>query len=309
MSRLAILGGPGSGKTTFLSALSIELQENPVARFKIVRQPKDARTLERLEEPLLDGRYPVRTSKQVDQDLLELTIRSQPPLPPLDVDLEATDYAGEQVERLFEKRHSGWSDAWKARAQARGILLFIRPPEWVGLPRLVARQKRADDDAAPSFLGKGLPLETAPTAPEARPGDAVKLPTELAVIELLQFLREVRGMAPAERPEPGTLRVGVLISAWDALPEDVRALGPREYVRRHAALLDQFLWSNHYDEDVQFFGLSATGGDLNDPDHRARYNRNPEGYVTWSQPDGTVETRRDLTLPLAWALLGDDALR
>ena len=100
-------------------------------------------------------------------------------------------------------------------------------------------------------------------SPEARPrlagsGDAVLLPYGLELIELLQFIREARGLAAGERPPPGALRVALCLTAWDEVQAVWRERGPQALVRRAAPLLCDFLWSNFAAADVFTFGLSAT---------------------------------------------------
>jgi hypothetical protein len=62
-------------------------------------------------------------------------------------------------------------------------------------------------------------------------------------------------------------------------------------------------------EDVMCFGVSATGGDLKDGVHRARYIETPGGSVAWADAQGRVQQRPDLALPLRWALFGDASMR
>lgn len=308
MSQLTILGGPSSGKTTYLAALITALRDGVSTVFDTPTLPDDAAVIERLEDDLLDGRYPLRTASSTVQALsIELPFKDDREAASLDV----SDYAGEEVERLFERRDGGWSAEWNARAHASGVLIFIRPPKWEPLPRIKPRVAAGPGLSGPEriFARPELDTEVGVTVDL---GDETRVPTELAAIELLQFLRFVRGLAPGERPPRGSMRVAVLISAWDAVDASWKGQGPEKFVKQNAALLQQYLWSNYQADDVQIFGLSATGGDLRDPSYKEQFesagNDEPTGFVVWSDADG-LQTSHDVTIPLAWALMGNSTLK
>jgi hypothetical protein len=154
-----------------------------------------------------------------------------------------------------------------------------------------------------------LAVEGLQEAPRAQPSEPVVVPTALATIELLQFIRYVRGLAPGERPHgERRLPVALLVSAWDAVDEDWRRAGPTAYLTQNLPLLTDYLWSNFLPDDVFCFGLSATGGDLLDASYRKRYQDDPSGFVEWTDGSGTRQQSRDIGLPLYWLLFGDRAL-
>ena len=316
---LALLGGPESGKTTYLGALVDALETDKLRGLERIHLPHDTRPLERLTEPLLDGRYPQRTKGE--RFSLDLALRyRQRGEAALDFSLGVGDYDGEEVERLFKDRIEGWSAEWRARAEASALLLILRPDAIVPLPLL---QRRARPEPPPrarrapfgsdpaTVFGPGLAAEEVPTRRRVAPEEPIRIPipTVLALIELLQFIRHARGLAPGERPAPGGLRVAVMFSAWDALNSSWRTRSPADYLSQHMSLLVDFLWSSFHASDVMHFGLSTTGGDLHDERHRARYLEDPGGFVVWSDATGEVLRSPDLALPIRWALFGDAAMR
>jgi hypothetical protein len=325
MSRttLALLGGPASGKTTYLGALLDGLESGASSRFVLDGSPSDATAHDRLIEPLLDARYPQRT--KAERNRLELPLRMVEGSEAFT--LLMGDYDGEEVERLFQDRTRGFSEEWKARSSARGLLLFVRPDALVALPKLdpdgeasedarwkaLTGKQRADKraphrvDRPERVFGPGLAEET-PLPPRAAPDHPVRVPTALAVIELLQFLRHVRGLDPGERPPPGELRIAFVASAWDAVDRSLRDAGPAGFLAQQAPLLEDYLWSNFHADDVFRFGLSATGGDLRDPRYQEQYRTTPGGFVEWADATGTIVQTSDLSLPIAWLLSGDRAL-
>lgn len=327
-SVLALLGGPESGKTTYLAALVDALEAASSPGLKLRRRPKDARAYTLLPEPLRNGEYPQRT--KAERHVLNLPLRSQVGDSPEDLTLIAGDYDGEEIERLFKNRTSGFSDEWRARAHARGLLLFLRRDALMPLPSL--RRPPPTDSERFAALHGAVPAgdalmheapERLPPSPErvfhrgleddpavpppAAPDEPVRIPTALAVIELLQFLRHVRGLAPAERPPEGQFRVAILLSAWDAVDQSWCARGPSDFLRKQEPLLYDFLWSNFRDDDVFCFGLSSTSGNLRDPAHRERYLDDMHGFVQWTDVTGCVRETRNLALPISWVIAGDRA--
>lgn len=309
---VCVLGGPDSGKSTYLGALASAVQAELPGLFRMDTLAEDTRALERLEGPLLDGCYPQRT-QSAEAPVLRMNLEGRSPLPVERIALSIGDYAGETIERLFRDRTRGWTDEWQARAEVDGLLLFIRPPAVMPLPRLedaTGGSALGGGGAAVRLFGEGLRAQEAPRSPKARSDEPVRMPTELALIELLQFLRFVRGLSPGERPATNEWRIGVMISAWDDVSDDWRQRGPQAYLEEVFPLLEDYLWSNFRPDAVQRFGLSSTGGDLNQPGGGERYiSGELKGFITWSGLDGRLERRDDIALPLAWSLYGEQAFR
>jgi len=313
---IALLGGPESGKTTYLGGFIDALDSGKLTDIEKVREPDDARPLERLTDPLLDGHYPQRTKGERFSVSLPLRYR-QPEGPPVDFTLGVGDYDGEEVERLFANRLSGWSAEWRTRAEASALLLLLRPDAITPLPLLGRASPTPLPVPAPvpfgsdpaSVFGPGLAPAELPPRNLATAQDPLRIPTMLALIELLQFIRHARRLAPGERPPLGSLRVAVILSAWDSADTKWRARGPADYISQHMPLLIDFLWSNFCPADIFHFALSTTGGDLHDARYRQRYLEEPRGFVEFADATGRIRRTDDLALPIRWALFGDAAMR
>jgi hypothetical protein len=160
------------------------------------------------------------------------------------------------------------------------------------------------------FFGR-IHLDEEIPPPHATPTDPVTIPTELPLIELLQFIRNVRALPPGQRPRKDSerFRIALLVTAWDAVSPEWHEAGPAAFVSHHFPLLDDYLWSNFLQDDVFRFGLSATGGNLRDPDYSQTYldMDEPAGFVEWQDPLQGIRHSKDIGLPLYWLLYGDRA--
>ncbi len=328
---ISLLGGQSTGKSTYLGALVDALQTEKLQHLRLAGLGQDARGLQRLADPLLDGQYPQRT-KAGERLSLEAPLRTAGTyFDSRGFMLRAGDYDGEEVERLFRDRIHGFSAEWAERARSGGFLLLVKPDAQTRPPRmdhgahdgsawhLLRQEAKAPSTtasgAAPSapvnatnFFGPDA-LDEAPAPPRAAFSDPVQVPSTLALIELLQFIRFVRDLAPGERPQRDEerFRIALLVTSWDSVDPAWRQQGPARYLAQHMSLLEDYLWSNFLPDDVFRFGLSSTGGNLADPRHQERYLDDPSGFVEWMDPLRGIQHTRDIGLPLYWLLFGDSA--
>ena len=323
-----LLGSQSSGKSTYLGTLVDALQLEKIRHLRLGDLADDASALLQLPAPLHEGRYPQRTVAN-QRTNLEAPLHTHGGFfEDSALTLTIGDYDGEEVERLFKDRIHGWTEDWRKRAQAEGLMLLVRPDTLQRMPQLQAspteesdRWSRLSGDMvrpAPAFhaapvtpqpetIFTPVSLEDAPAAPRVSASAPVQVPTVLSSIELLQFIRKVRGLAPGERPRGDKrMRIALLVSAWDSVDLAWRRAGPTAYVTQNLPLLADYLWSNFLPDDVYFFGLSATGGDLRDADYAKRYLSEPSGFVEWTESNG-IRSTQDIGLPLYWLLFGDRA--
>ncbi|HFE43963.1 MAG TPA: hypothetical protein ENJ18_00515 [Nannocystis exedens] len=315
--KIALLGGPESGKSTYLGALFDALDEGKCGLEKR-GEATDARPIEQLTEPLLEGNYPQRTQLGGRASIEQPLTYCVPEGKSTEFTLSVGDYDGEEVERIFRDRVGGWSAEWQARANSSALLLFLRPSSIIPLPLLRERapmpppapllaQPKPFGSEPSSVFGPGVAADEPPPRQEGD-GGPLRIPTMLTLIELLQFIQRARGLFPGERPAAGQLRLALVLSAWDAIEEEWQEAGPKTYLHHHMPLLGDFMWSNFQVADVQIFGLSSTGGDLNDSAHKRRYMEESGGFVEYIDVTGEINRSNDLSLPLRWALFGDAAM-
>ncbi len=127
---------------------------------------------------------------------------------------------------------------------------------------------------------------------------------------MLQMVRARRQWSLGERPR--TVRLAVVLTAWDAVDSHLAALGPDHYLRERLSLLHDFVWSNFGPTSFRCFGLSATGKDLEKDDSYSQRFRDRESSLSkvfWSTSGDEVHEDDDVSLPFAWAIAGDAALQ
>ena len=331
--RVAILGMRDSGKTTFVGRLWLSVHSQ-VGKLRMAGLPQELRPLRQVSDFLLRGEYPPHT-RMGELASFNVPLRWQNGDTQQSFVLSFTDYAGEELNRIFSKRDLAWTDAWKARAEgAFGLLLFLRPKDikaprsprlldppsdeearrWAAVTGEVSVQSAmpSDPDNDPSrFFDRAyLPEQKESRHPE--PGQSVDPPTTVALVEVLQFMRHQRGLAMGEVPDPNTFRVAVVVSCWDVVPEDWKQKGPEPFLHQHFPLVHDFLSTNFLPEGVRIFGLSSTGGDLNEEGFRRQYTASEQeemGEVVYHPiREGSPRTDSDVTLPIGWLLEGDIAL-
>lgn len=296
---LAVLGLPRAGKSVFLGRLWHAVQHDH-RRLQKRGQPADLQPLRVLGAPLEDGMFPDRTSRDAPPSFVAPLRWSGAIV--RDIDLHATDYNGERLRGIWRRDADAWSEDWEARAHAEGIAVVVRAD--------LVRRALGSRPLIPSAQGDDRPRRLFPdTQPDfhARPDDAVAAPTAVELVELLQVLRHVRGLA-AGQVEPG-FRIAVLLTAWDAIDAALQETGPRRFLEEELGLLDDLLATNFNPGDIRAFGLSAVGGDLTNTDYRNKFLQgevDEHGWVTWDA--NGVRMSGDVTLPIGWLLLGDDAL-
>lgn len=305
---ISFIGVRSSGKTTALAAILEQLNRGEGA-LRFDGAIPDRRLVDRLTDPLLEGEYPPRTSYQGqgEDQRLKLPLRRGAER----FVLETGDYAGEELKRIFALRE--WSAHWAARSAATGLLLALRVNErgQPTIPRaLPAPPRDVDAPFTPALVGEelGAPVEVAPPAADT----PVEVPDTLSLIEVVQCLRHARGLAIGERPPKDSLRVGVLLTAWDAVGAAWAERDPAHFLAERLPLLNDVLCANFRPEQVRAFGFSATGGDLNNPEHSRRYvgadAGEDKGFVRWWGGPDALRRSADLSLPIAWVLEGDRVL-
>lgn len=283
-----LIGVRDAGKTNFLSRLWLALEAGRGVLAK-AGLPSDLDYLATGADHLLKGEFAERTPPDV-RDATEIPVKNTSNGHEFLGTLIVPDLPGEQILSIFRTRQ--WSNEWEDRiGPGCGCLLFVRvdsneliaPLDWLNCHHLV-----------------GGPLPAVP--PENDGADKAKPPTQVVLVDWLQFLRKAFTERVRGSYKP---RIGIVVAAWDLVPNDQKQTGPGVWVAANLPLLAQYVQANHDEFVFEYFGVSVASGDLKaDEEFRKAYlNGDPRtaGEVVHSL-SGAVETSSDMTLPVAWAL-------
>ena len=264
-----LIGGPASGKSTFLVQLYGRLQQR-TSTLSLADAPESLAPVRDGLDRLSQG-LPVRhTSAKVD-GIQELTARRQGGQI---LQLSIPDYPGEVVDELVDNRHI--SPDWRDLVtRSTNWNLFVRIERMAGLPSLPERE-----DVSP---------EATSTSRE--------LPLDIRLIELLQLLCHEHQRHSSENTIPPNLTV--VLSCWDEIPDNSDGVAPAMVLKQRMPLLHSYVTSNWEPSRHHVVGLSAQGRTLaeNEPDSEF-IDRGPESMGYFIRVDGSeTEDLSELLAP------------
>lgn len=276
-AQLLFIGLPGSGKTTFLAALWHVLAERGNATSLKLRQTSEDRTyLNQIAKEWRDCSQVPRTNLRTEQVVvLHLNGSGVGAF-----DLAVPDLSGEAFEQQLTDRRMTFHHAEFVQ-KATGVMLFVHPDVQKGTQLTQAVQLEAAIGGAQHRGGS--------SAGPITPWSVEKLPTQVKLVELLQFILE-----RAQRK----VRVALVISAWDL----VDSFGaPQEFLSRELPLLRQFLDANDDLLEHAVFGVSAQGGDITVPKEKQALLELDDALKRIKVRE-EHDTNNDITKPIAWLL-------
>jgi Double-GTPase 1 len=237
--RLALLGMPRTGKSTYLGAFWA-LVEAPVET--AVRETNfsgDRSYVQKLAEQVARGEEIDRTAVDADESLA-VTLAFDPHG---EAELVIPDTSGESLRLLVERR------VWHPRLiaacrEASAFLLFVHPehlrmPTPLSLLGAVAAGEDQHTEAVPDLVAFDAPRDAC---------------TAAELIDVIENLTErVHGRWP--------IRIAVVVSAWD-LVDGPGTPTPVEWLRTRLPGVLATLECNPEIVDFEIFGVSAQGGPL-----------------------------------------------
>jgi hypothetical protein len=282
-----IAGIPDSGKTNYIIRFWLAVDQGS-GRLRSDGLPDDLEYLEAGAEKLLSGEFAPHTPHGVSSHS-RIPVRATTPGAEFHGTLVVPDYHGEEWVSIYRKRE--WSDVWEELIPiTNGCLLLIR----AGSLEIV---DSLDWITALKYFGKA---ENLPDQQDEAQEQVT--PTQVMLVEWLQFFRQAFTDLVGGHFLP---RIGIVVSAWDAVPGDQKPQGPEAYVDFTFPMLKQFLDSNVDRFIVKYFGVSIVGGDLEDKsgfgEEYKKVDPKSAGFVVHHTEKGVEETK-DLTFPVAWAM-------
>jgi len=241
-----LMGLPSTGKTSFLAALwhMVNQSETPCALL-LDRYDGDITYLNLIRTAWLEHK-PVPRNPSDSEKVVSMLLKQR--ASGAVVELTFPDLSGESFRMQWAKRELTTQYDQRLR-KANGAILFVHP-------ETISKPHRIDTlDALVAAMGAGLAAEDESAGQVApafiKPWDIEKAPTQVQLVELLQFISSREYFQPP-------FRLAIIVSAWD-LVAHLRST-PREWISRELPLLQEFLDSNEGTFQAQFYGLSAQGG-------------------------------------------------
>jgi hypothetical protein len=240
-----LMGLPSTGKTSFLAALWYMVNQPDIeCALSIEQLDGDSKYLNLISDAWLQykavPRNPLDSEKLVSMILKRRhgTERLQVTFP---------DLSGESFRLQWTARQ--FTTQYDSRLQeSGGAILFVHPMTLTKPHRIdtLIRTTQNVQGAEPEESG---PDQSVPSS--LVPWDSEQAPTQVQLVELLQFIAARDYFRPP-------FRLAILVSAWDLV--SYSGEDPQDWISRQMPLLRQFLDCNSDVFDVAFYGVSAQGG-------------------------------------------------
>jgi hypothetical protein len=285
--RLTMLGLHATGKTTYAAGLYAGLRVDHYATLGFDEVTGAVTTLNRGVKRLARHLAIARTDAE-STETIEIRVRTQDGELH---DLRVPDRSGEALRGTLHGR--SWNvELLDELHEAEGVLVFVRPK---ALKPGEGVHKVAD--ATPPAEGSEAGAEGDDAAKE-EDWEPRMMPTDVAMVDAMQELLAATGRE--------SLRVGVVISAWDEVEGDPT---PQRWLAEHVPLLAQFLGTNSDRLTSEVFAVSVQGGVFQEPadDEEADSIEveidpdEPDFWVRASCLDGDGE-EVELAAPIVWML-------
>lgn len=285
-----LVGGPGSGKTSYLGALWSTVQNAaPDATPRLSdKMPPRPGYLIAAEAALMSGRSVGRTNRDTGERVeLDLMLKAGK------ASIHYTDLAGETLTAVLLERRAP-DDLVNDLQGSNALMLFLHPND--------IHTSVSIADAAQVGKTLGTAVEDNPVIES---GDVVvagdkriwdDADSAIHLVELLQVCVE---LADAEGD---IFPLAVIISAWDLIDsgEGWGGIDPTAWLGEQMPLLKQFLDSNREQRPWKAFGISAQGFD---------FEATPDDAEVWDLPcaerTAVVEDKGwcpEITRPIEWLL-------
>jgi len=276
-TKVFAVGLPGTGKTTFLAAFWDSLQTPTGQRLTLSKTEGDMEYLNEIRAAWADCKPLPRTGPAGDRPVsMRITAESSESM-----QVVWTDMLGESFSRQWVNRN--WTQGYQDLVDAaQGAILFLHPSETWEEPLIHEADELLEEE-------ESVTLSEQPTNTEQPiPFDPESVPTQVKVVELLQFIAARRGNA--------SFRLAIVISAWDLAKPDTT--DPQSWLLERMPMLDSYLRFSGGGFQYRVFGVSAQGGDYS--------NANELRQVVDAAERVKVENdegcQRSISDPVCWAL-------
>jgi hypothetical protein len=243
--RFLLIGLPSTGKTSFLAALWYMVNQSEIdCALSLDRLEGESGYLNQIRDAWLEykpvPRNPLDSEKAVSMILKRRDSSAS-------VDLTFPDLSGESFRLQWAQRQFTTSYDQRLR-EAKGAILFVHP-ESISKPHRIDTLNELVAAMAGAVATEQDIEENTAVAP--KPWNIEKAPTQVQLVELLQFISGRDYLRPP-------FRLAIVISAWDLVSHLWKNAG--DWLSSELPLLRQFLDCNEGLFEVDFYGVSAQGG-------------------------------------------------
>jgi len=307
---VTLIGLPRTGKSTYLGALWMIIQDDRATDILEVDIRGDRSYLERLGERVALLQEMKRTEVDSD-DGLELTVELKDFG---ELALRIPDLSGETLRLLVEERT--WHPLLRQGVDdSDAVLLFVHPDKLripvrtnftAGILAELMTTVPEDDDEE-SGVDPATSPEASPASPDSRTAttsDRVDVSppfTPHVAATAAKLIDAVENILDARQGRP--MKLGIVVSAWDqvllAWPSGENAPTPVKWIERRLPALWQVLVANSDRVDAAVFGVSAIGGRLPDDYDMLMAKGSVYDRAYALSQDGTTVP---FVAPITWAL-------
>lgn len=304
------MGLPETGKTSFLAAFSFYLEsEMPEKKLKEYQLSSNTTYITGIRQKWLRAEAQERTkvtatlNPKTEADIFIENLTGAR------FTLHIPDFFGETFENQFIDRNIELDYLDHLRTSS-GILLFIHP-EKVKMPILIEDlllahkvEQAINNEVSASDVDSGSPrTDDMPVAIEkteeiheifeAAPFREEDCPTQVILVDLLE--------SHLEYTTQNTLKLSVIISAWDTVKLDDKSISPSKWLEVTMPLLSQYLQANSQRLDTKIFGVSAQGGSFEKKEQVEQLTSldNPMERVIIQEGDSE---HKNIAAPIEWIL-------
>jgi hypothetical protein len=279
-NRVLLIGLPATGKTSFLAALWYLVQHRQIlTRLRLKEFDGDNGYLNQIANAWAEYKLVPRTltdSEKVVSMILK-HVQTEKSVTVIFPDLSGESFSLQWTTRQCTQSYNEFLKV------ANGAILFLSPLNY----RKPIRIDMANPLVEIIVRGKEMQEPVQDTSLPPMPWSPERVPTQVEVVELLQFISSSDDFNPP-------FRLAVVISAWDQLVNLKRS--PSDWLSIEFPLVDQFLASNKDKFEIAVFGVSAQGADYSQIVQLVEMKPSDRIQVTGRN----VENPHDLTEPLLW---------
>lgn len=245
-----LIGLPETGKTSFLAALWYMVDQSAIdCALRLHKLKGERKYLNEIRDAWLQYRSVPRNRAESDVAVsMSLERRDTGAI----LELSFPDLAGESF-RLQWAAREFTTEYDDHLSNSKGGVLFIHPENIekpIQIQTVNALAAVLDDEVGTATQEDGQESAV------LKPFDIEAVPTQVKLVELLQFIASRDYFSPP-------FRLAVAVSAWDLLSDP--SCTPRQWLQTRMPLLSQFLECNLESFEVSCYGVSAQGGKYASP--------------------------------------------